>query len=55
MPETAPLVDPLPDLEDMALADLLDPDNPVLAEIMRRIAADDDESSGIVAGFQSAI
>jgi FXSXX-COOH protein len=50
-----PIADLLPDLEDVALTDLLDPNNPVLAEIMRRIAAADDESNGIVAGFQSAI
>lgn len=45
----------LPDLGDMSLADLLAADSPVLADVMRRIAADDDENEGVVAGFQSAI
>ena len=45
----------LPDLTDMSLADLLAADNPVLAAVLARVAAADDESAGIVAGFQSAI
>jgi FXSXX-COOH protein len=44
----------LPDLGDIPLAELLDVASPVLADIMRRIAAEDDDSN-IVAGFQSAI
>ena len=48
-------VEALPDLGDFPLTELLDGDSPVLADVMRRIAAADDESSGIVAGFQSAI
>lgn len=45
----------LPDLTDMSLADLLALDSPVLAASLERVVADDDESAGIVAGFQSAI
>lgn len=45
----------LPDLSGMSLTELLDPVSPVLADVMRRIAAEDDAVEGIVAGFQSAI
>lgn len=45
----------LPDLTGMSLADLLTADSPVLAAVVERVVAADDESAGIVAGFQSAI
>lgn len=42
-------------LTDMPLADLLTVDNPVLVAALERVVAEDDDSQGIVAGFQSAI
>lgn len=48
-------IEALPDLGDISLSELLDDDSPILADVMRRIAAEDDEAQGIVAGFQSAI
>jgi hypothetical protein len=47
--------DALPDLTDLNLIEFLGDINPVLASIMKRVAKNDDDSSGIVAGFQSAI
>lgn len=43
------------DLAEMSLSDLLSTDNPVLTAMMKKVVEEDDESSGIVAGFQSAI
>jgi FXSXX-COOH protein len=46
----------LADLSEYSLAELLTAvDNPVLASSLKRVVAEDDESNGIVAGFQSAI
>lgn len=43
------------DVTGMSLKELLTTDNPVLAASMRRVTEEDDDSNGIVAGFQSAI
>lgn len=43
------------DLTEMSLSELLSTDNPVLTAMMKKVTEEDDESSGIVAGFQSAI
>ncbi len=45
----------LVDVTGVSLDELLTIDNPVVLSSLRRVIAEDDNSQGIVAGFQSAI
>lgn len=55
MPEVSTESMDIVDLNDFDLEELLSLDNPAITSSLARVLQEDDESSGIIAGFQSAI